>query len=242
MPRLPFKLSGSSLKGAVAHGAIADFKRNKVVQDPDTEIVTDQQPLKYDASKVYLHMGTALQAANHAQKGLLHVARLIDTAQEVKELQEKAIAQRLANLVNEIDDLEKVLVKFELGQTRQIAQSITAALETTRTSLGWYSKFLKNHSEEDAEAFKPLAARLAAIVGELMAVRKAKLDDTVKMEDAYNQKKVGTTRKANATRPVIRRNLPYPAAPTPSVQVPVAEAMQAIKEIVQKEQSELKKR
>lgn len=238
MPRLPFKLSLS--KGAIASGAIAQFKANKVIQDGDTEIVTDQQPLKYDASKVYMHMGTALKAADHAQKGLLHVARLIDTSQEVKELQEKAIAQRLANLVHEIDDLEKVLVKFELGQTRQIAQAITAALETTRASLGWYSKFLKNHSEEDAEALKPLAARLAAIVTELVTVRKAKLDDTVKMEEAYNQKKVGTSRKANATRPVIRKNLPYPAAPTPSVQIPADQALTAIKEIVQKEQSELK--
>lgn len=238
MPRLPFKLSLS--KGAMAQGAVAKFQANKVIRDSEIEIATDQQPLKYDASKVYLHMGSALKASDHAQTGLLRVAQLIDAAQETKDLQEAAIAQRLANLVGEIDDLEKVLVKFELGETRKIAQMITAALETTRAALGWYQKFLKSHSEEDAQAYKPLFGRLQAVVNELVTVRKAKLDDTVKMEDAYNQKKVGVVKKTNVVRPVIRKNLPYPAAPTPSIQIPVAEAMQAIKEIVQKEQSELK--
>jgi hypothetical protein len=242
LSRFPFKLTGSALKGAVAHGAIANFKRKKVVQDPNVEIVTDQQPLKYDSTKVYMQMGTALQSSNHAQKGLIRVAQLVNATQEVKDLQEAAIAQRLATLVSEIDDLEKVLVKFELGQTRQIAQVITNALENTRAALGWYSKFLKNHSEEDIQTYKPLLAQLQTVVVALAEVRRQKVGDTVKMETAYDQKKVGKVTKANQTRPVIRKTLPYPAdANTNSVAIPMDQAMQAITEIIDKEQSGLKK-
>jgi len=43
MPRLPFQLSMP--KGA------------------RTKVVTDQKPLTYDSTKVYMHMGTALKAS-----------------------------------------------------------------------------------------------------------------------------------------------------------------------------------
>jgi hypothetical protein len=226
MPRLPFK---------IAKPGPAKIK-----------IVTDQAPLKYDSSKVYMQMGSALRASESAQMGMLRVARLIGDAKETKELQEAAIAERLGNIVNDIDDLERVLTKFELQETRKIAQMISAALETTRASLGWYMKFLANHSEEDAEVYKPLAARLQAAVTELVDVRKKKVDDAVKMEEAYDNKKTSVPRieavkikAANLTSPVTRRNLPYPATPTPSVGLPKDEVLSATMEIIQKEQTQL---
>jgi hypothetical protein len=225
MPRLPFKIT----KPGAAR----------------VKVVTDQAPLKYDSSKVYMQMGSALRASESAQMGMLRVARLIGDGKETKELQEAAIAERLGNIVNDIDDLERVLTKFELNETRQIAQMISAALETTRASLGWYLKFLASHNEEDAAVYKPLAARLQAIVAELMNVRRQKVDDTVKMEEAFDNKKVTAHRmdavklKANLTSPVTRRNLPYPATPTPSVALPKADVLGATLEIIQKEQSEL---
>lgn len=252
MPRLPFRLSLN--KGAVDQTAAARFKANHV-GDSETQVATNIQPLEYDSSKVYTQIGTALKSSDHAQKGLLRVAQLISASQEVKDLQEAAIAQRLAGIVSEIDDLEKVLVKFELGTTRQIAQVIASALENTRASLMWYSKFLKNHSEEDAEVYKPLASHLSGIVNELAVLRQAKLDDTVKMEEAYNQKKVGMVKKTNLTRPVIRKTWPDPAHATPgdfnvSLKDQIAQAQtvyadakaQLQVDILGKEQSELKER
>jgi hypothetical protein len=196
----------------------------------------------YDSTKVYMHVGTALRSSEMAQIGLLRVARLIADAEDVKDLQDRALLERLNNILRDIDDFEKVLVKFKTGESQKISRICSAALEATRNAMGWFQKFLENHSEEDASGYKPTAARLQAVVNELVDIRKQKVEATAAMEDAYRDKLQSPQRKANATRPVTRKNQPYPADASPAGAISADLALQAISEITQKEQdSKLRK-
>jgi len=227
MPRLPFKL-------IMPKDAVAKYQARAATKAGKTEIANAQQPLRYDSSRVYMQVGSALKASEAAQTGLIRIARLIGDAKETKELQEAALLERLEGIVADIDDLEKVFVKFELGETRRIAKIACGALESARVATSWFQKFLANHNEEDAETYKPIAARLQSVVADLVELRKGKISDTLKMEEAYNDVKLN--RQANLTHPVVHRNLPYPAAPTPSEELPLEEVLQSLREsILEKE-------
>jgi len=169
-----------------------------------TRILTNQKPLEYDSTKVYMHMGTALKASETAQIGMLRLAQTLSETIEAKELQEAALLERLQNILNDIDEFERFLVKFEVGETQKIAKLTGAALENTRSALGWFQKFLESHSDEDAKKYAPLADRLKLVVAQLVDVRKEKIENALHMEEAYKTKRSSLQKRSNLIHPVTQ--------------------------------------
>lgn len=226
MPRLPFKLNHKSVAKAVEQRKAAA-----------TTVVTNQQPLPQDSTRVYMQVGTALRASEHAQVSAMRVARMISESQEAAELQEAALAERLRNLVLEIDDFEKTLLKFKRGKTLRMASLSGSALENLKAATAWFGRFIASNNEEEREQFKGVLGSLQQVVAELNAIKGKKVDETVEMEEAFNEKRASAYRKAAATQGGIRRRTyPEPAEETESLADPQALMDAAKLEIVQKEQ------
>jgi hypothetical protein len=221
MPRLPFKIGARKTESAT--------------------VATDTKPLPYDSTRAYMQMGSVLQASELAQLSLLRLSQTISETLEAKELQETALLERLGNILAEMDAFERLFVKFELRESQKTTQLLSASFECVRTSLGWFQKFLANHGAEESDSYRPLANRLQAVVRELADVRNQKASDTVAMEEAFTLKKKSVQKQANATRPVKRNNLPYPAEPTLSVTLPVEEVLQGAREEILKKELANKK-
>jgi len=167
-----------------------------------TRILTNQKPLEYDSTKVYMHMGTALKASETAQIGLLRLAQTLSETEEAKELQEAALLERLQNIINDIDEFERYFVRFETGEAQRVAKLTEIAFGFTRAALGWFQKFLESHSDEDAKKYAPLADRLKLVVAQLTDVRKEKIENALHMEDAFKAKRSSLQRRSNLTHPV----------------------------------------
>jgi hypothetical protein len=203
-------------------------------------IRSEAKPAEYDSSKIYMHMGTALKASETAQIGLLRLAQVISETEEAKELQEAALAERLLNIVQGINEFERHLTKFEKGKSQELAHLMTAALVNSRAAMGWFQKFLESHSDADALTYRPLAERLNQVVSQLTDIRKEKIENAVHMEDAFRGHKVTTGKLANMTHPVVIG----PAAisggepPTPEVKLSPEELLDNARlEIIQRELS-----
>jgi len=203
-----------------------------------TKVITDQKPLAYDSTKVYMHMGTALKASETAQISLLRLAQALAETEEAKDLQEAALLERLLNIVQDIDEFERYLTKFEVGETQKVAKMVASALENARTSLGWFQKFLESHEDADAETYRPLADRLKLVVSQLVDVRKEKVANAIHMEDAFKERRSSVQKRSNLTRPVRRgpAGIAGGEAPTPVVMLSPEETLDNVRlEIIQKE-------
>ena len=233
MPRLPFQLDHKAVAKAV------DAKKKEQIT-----IRTDQKPLPYDSTRTYMQLGTSLKASEHAQVSAMRVARMMSESKEAEELQEAALAERLRNLVLEIDDFEKTLIKFKRGKTMRMSSLATDALQNLKTATMWFTRFVASHNEEDREQFKAVMGRLEAVSKELLDLRKKKVDDTVAMEDAFNEKRASAYRKAASTQSVgrppeidKRRTYPEPAeSPIKFMGDPASLIDAAKQEILEKEQ------
>lgn len=227
MPRLPFNISHKSVAKAVE-------KRKAALSQ--TQVVTDRKVEPYDSSKVYMQLGTSLKASEAAQVSAMRVARMMAESNEAVELQEAALAERLRNLILELDDFEKTLLKFKRGRSLRLASLATAALDGMRAAMGWYGKFLANHSSEDMEQLKPVLAKLQAVAEELAVIKGNKVDATVAMEDAFNEKRASAYRKATATQNPGQRIIEPSENSIEDLVDPQALLDAAKLEIIQKEQ------
>lgn len=241
MPRLPFQIS---------HKAVAKAVADRKAGVTPTVVTADPKPFPNDTTRTYNQLGSALKASEHAQVSAMRVARMIAESKEAEELQEAALAQRLRNLVLEIDDFEKTLLKFKRGKSMRMAGLASNALENLKAAAGWFQRYVGSHTEEDREKLKSLFQAVQAVAGELNEVKKQKVDETVAMEDAFNEKRASAFRKAAVTQSIgkpseldARRLYPEPAESPVETQADPQALLDAAKlEIVQKEQkSELEK-
>jgi hypothetical protein len=215
--------------------AVAKATERRKANTPTT-VVTDQKPLPYDSTKIYMQVGSALKASEHAQVSAMRVARMIAESQEAEELQEAALAERLRNLTLEIDDFEKTLIKFKRGKAMRLAGLASSALENIKAAAGWFQRFVATHNEGDRAQFGDALVKLQTVAVELTNIKKKKVDDTVEMEEAFNEKRASAFRKATATQGIRRRTYPEPAEETGFLGDPQAIMDAAKLEITQKEQ------
>jgi len=194
-----------------------------------TKVDTKTTPPVYNANQVYIQMGSALKASDNARMALLRFAQMFEEADKVGNLPEAALLERVRKIEEDVNNFEKILVKFQVGHTRGMAQLGSAAAQHVRTSLGWFKKFLESHSEEDALKFAPVLEKLASLSKDIEKVRVNAADNAMAMEDRYSEKRDSLRRTSSQTK---RRNWPDPVRPDPATALSSEEIGPAMEAVV----------
>lgn len=157
------------------------------------EIIRNSTLLEYKPDALYKQMAYATQAVRTCTVALTGMMDDIILTQEEDNLG-KALAARAEAVATEINDILRQCLHLKSSRSDLQKLILTNTCEATRVTMSWFQKFMDEHSESQLEVLKPIAEEAEILLKELDGLRKLKVEEARKMEEAH-EKEIRRNRK-----------------------------------------------